>query len=58
MPETDTAELGENVVTHCMGPWHEHEDGRLCGFHNRLGKWATGSGGVWDKECLRDHHSD
>jgi hypothetical protein len=48
---TDSRPLPEDVTTHTLGRFHVHGDGRLCGYHHRLGVWTHD--GL--NECLRDH---
>lgn len=55
---TDTKELPENVTGHCMGPYVTHdEDGRMCGYHHRLGVWVCSTPIAYavPRECTRTH---
>lgn len=50
--------LPEDVTGHTMqipqGGQPNHEDGRLCWWHQRLNMWVTLVGGQWFR-CVRDH---
>lgn len=50
-PDDDWQPLTENVLGQALGPYVQHDDGRTCGFHNRLRVWAFDS----EKQCLREH---
>ena len=49
--EKDARALPENVALHTMMDFYQHEDGRGCAYHARLGKWTFND--VY--ECTRDH---
>jgi len=52
IPFDNMRRLDEDVAMHAMGPTFEHEDGRVCSWHNRLGLWV---GPTMEHECTREH---
>lgn len=54
----DLRPLGENVTGHTMS-WPsegQHDDGRWCAWHSRLGKWVTiDADKQYTLECAREH---
>lgn len=47
----DTAPTPENLDGCALGPFVQHEDGRYCGYHNRLAIWLVDG----NTQCLRSH---
>lgn len=50
----DWAALKENVRGHTLARFFSHPDGRVCGYHQRLGVWTFND----TMECLREHPRD
>lgn len=50
-PDARPLPMSEDAATVTLGPTYEHNDGRVCGYYNRLRLWVFD--GIY--ECLRSH---